>query len=117
MPQTGFRGQFMSRHAFQTSRRGDSADQAGAIGFGHLVARPGSNQVISAVRTAAGNLKLIPWDVSSDGWKINRLEGQDVTTGEAGTANSIAAVVAGARIITAVRTGAGTLKLITWEFQ
>jgi hypothetical protein len=98
-------------------RRGDSGEQAEEISSNALVALPNTHQMISAVQTAEGTLKLIPWGLffGPPPGKVHivREEGE----AEAGTASQITAVLAGDRIITAVRSGAGNLLLINWKFQ
>jgi hypothetical protein len=71
--------------------------------------RSEATSLVTAVQTAAGTLKLIPWAVGSDG-SISRLsEGA-----EAGKASGID-IARGRLFVTACRTDAGNLKLIGWE--
>jgi hypothetical protein len=97
------------------TRLNDSHTLAGAIGDNSLMSRP-DGKLISAVRTAAGNLKLIGWkvDVAGKFTRTGDSEGQ-----EAGAASLITLCQEGlgfepARIVTGVRTASNTLKLISW---
>ncbi|HBY80716.1 MAG TPA: hypothetical protein DEG47_27750 [Cyanobacteria bacterium UBA11148] len=95
----------------QVTRLGDSGTQAGAIRI-IAAASVGPDQVVTAVRTQNGNLKLIVWDISSDGKTVTRL-------GDSGNQAGVSDIIAVAslslgRVITAVRTAAGNLKLICW---
>ncbi len=56
----------------QVTRLGDSGTQAGATQI-IAAASVGPDQVVTAVRTQEGNLKLIVWDISSDGKTVTRL--------------------------------------------
>jgi len=94
----------------QVTRLGDSGTQAGAIRI--IAASVGPHQVVTAVRTQKGNLKLIVWDISSDGKTVTRL-------GDSGNQAGVSDIIAVAslslgRVITAVRTAVGNLKLICW---
>ena len=91
----------------------DTTRKAGTIGDNALMSRaPG---VISAVRTADGNLKLIAWAVSAAG-AISRA-GDSYNL--AGTASLITlcqdALSGDAPIVTAVRTADNNLRVITWD--
>ena len=67
---------------------------------------------ITAVRDGSGKLKLISWDYSPVLDKINRAHDSG-NQGE--VASRIAATgVTGFFVVTAYRTGAGRLKLISW---
>ena len=70
----------------------------------------GFNQVVTAVRTADNNLKLIAWKITESGDIIR--QGDAV----AGTAIKVS-IVKGRYIVTAVRTGEGNLKLIAWDLS
>jgi hypothetical protein len=93
-------------------RRGDSGGQAGFVGEIDA-ARLGTRQVLTAVRTQAGDLKLIAWRVNVDG-SVNRTGDSG---NQAGTASSIAIArpPSGNRYITACRTSTGSLRLISWD--
>jgi hypothetical protein len=72
----------------------------------------GPDQVVTAVRTQKGNLKLIVRDISSDGKTVTRL-------GDSGNQAGVSDIIAVAslslgRVIAAVRTAVGNLKLICW---
>jgi hypothetical protein len=67
--------------------------------------------VVTAVRTAEGNLKLITWEISADGRTVSRLADSGDQAGTIGD-NSLAALPDG--VVSAVRTAEGSLKLIGW---
>ena len=93
-------------------RRGDSGDQAGFVGE-IAAARHRDRQVVTAVQTQAGTLKLIAWSVASDGGVTRTGDSGD----QAGKASSIALArnANGEEWVTAVRTSAGDLKLLSWR--
>jgi hypothetical protein len=93
-------------------RRGDSGGQAGFVAE-ITAARHRQHQIINAVRTQAGTLKLIAWDVAPGG-AISRTGD---SSNQAGAASFIAvsANISGSRFVTACRTSAGRLKLISWD--
>src|SRR5690606_22944801 len=93
-------------------RRGDSANQAGFVGE-IAAARHRDRQVVTAVQTQAGTLKLIAWSVASDGGVTRTGDSGD----QAGKASSIALArnANGEEWVTAVRTSAGDLKLLSWR--
>ena len=93
-------------------RRSDSGVGAAGAVEGIAVAWIFSNLLVSAVRTGAGNLKLILWSVDSNGG-ITRISDSGNQAGEA----SFIAIAAGQRIVTAVRTGSNNLKLISWDLN
>jgi hypothetical protein len=65
---------------------------------------------LSAVRTGAGDLKLIGWSTGGD--TVSRLDDSGTQAGEV----SEIAMTRNLNItVTAVRTGSGTLKLISWD--
>lgn len=95
----------------------DSGHQAAGIEDNALVALP--DGIVSAVRIAENNLKLIAWSVDQAGTITRRGD----SAAQAGTSSHIQLLagpdVAGANghsvsLVTAVRTDAGNLKLITW---
>jgi len=99
------------------TRLKDSGNQAGAIGDNALAAH--GDGVVSAVRTAPGSLRLIAWSTTAAGVLTRRSD----SAGQAGAASLIEVVPgdgtpdsAGRSVstVTAVRTAAGALKLITW---
>ncbi|RMG56378.1 MAG: hypothetical protein D6723_00510 [Acidobacteria bacterium] len=90
-------------------RLGDAS--AGAISQVAMTAL--GNRVVTAVRTGGGYLKLIAWQVTSGG-EIERLG--DATAGAIGeVAITSLSSMEGDRVVTAVRTGSGYLKLIVWQ--
>jgi hypothetical protein len=93
-------------------RRGDSGGQAGFVSE-IATARHGQHQLVTAVRTQAGTLKLIAWNVASGG-AIGRTGDSG---NQAGAATSIALARNGntSRFVTACRTGSGRLRLIAWD--
>ena len=88
-------------------RLGDA--EAGEISA--LASAPlGARRIATAVRNAAGNIKVIVWEVEFDG-SIERLG-----SGEGGTTTRVAiAPLGNKRFVTAARTEAGTLKLTVWD--
>lgn len=81
-----------------------------------------SNRVVTAVKTAEGNLRMIPWHIAHDG-SISRLHGGNDPTfnnPDAGAVSEIDVVAYPAQfsvykhVVTAVRTAEGALKLIAW---
>ncbi len=95
------------------SRGPDSGEQAGAVSA--IAVTRVRNRTITAVRDGGGNLMLISWDDGLGTGPITRL---DDSEGQAGAVSVIAVhPVPGsnADLVTAVRTGAGKLKLITWQ--
>ncbi len=93
-------------------RRSDSGvEAAGAVG-GIAVTSIFPSRLITAVRTGAGNLKLILWSVDSNGGITRNSNSAD----QAGEASNIA-IAAGQRVVTAVRTGSDDLKLISWDLM
>jgi Pregnancy-associated plasma protein-A len=77
------------------------------------VAHVADGRVVTAVRTAGGNLKLIVWDISADGAQVTR-KGEF----EAGPATDIK--VCGFAIdlvVTALRDDNDDLKLIAWQIN
>jgi hypothetical protein len=101
----------------QISRAADSDNQAGAATRIAAVSIGGASQadVVTPVRTASGNLRLISWNVTNAGGAtITRLgDSRD----QAGEVSLIAASVNQNIILTAVRAGDGNLKLIAWRIS
>jgi hypothetical protein len=95
------------------SRLADSGGQAGGVGDNALMSRaPGA---VSAVRTNEGNLKLIAWEVSET-WYITRAGDSYNLAGEASIITLCQESLTGAApMVSAVRTGSGNLRLITWN--
>lgn len=71
----------------------------------------GAHGVITAVRAGNNTLKLISWEVASDGLSIRRL-----ADSQAGDASDID-IARGRLFVTACRAGNGNLVLISWEVQ
>jgi len=99
------------RSMYYFKREGDSGTLAGAVSE-IAAAKFGTSGVVTAVRDAAGALKLITWSVSSGG-AITRLH----DSGDAaGTASQMA--IADAKfLVTVCRTGTGAQKLISWSIS
>jgi hypothetical protein len=95
-------------------RRGDSGSQAGFVAE-IAAARHRQSQVVTAVRTQAGALKLIAWDVDANG-NITRTGDSGAQAGAA-TSIAIARNTTGNRFVTACRTASGRLKLISWNIN
>lgn len=95
------------------SRLNDSHGQAGSIGDNSLMVR--ASGVVSAVRTGSGGLRLIAWDISSTGW-IERAGDSYNLAGNASKITLCQDDLAGnAPVVSAVRTGSGNLRLISWS--
>ncbi len=98
------------------SRTGDSDDQAGAVS--EIAVTRNRNLTVTAVRDGSDDLLLISWNDDAGSGDIARLKD---THGQAGTASLIAIepgpAKSAADLITAVRTGAGDLKLISWRLD
>jgi hypothetical protein len=98
------------------SRLDDSANQAGEVS--EIAMTRNLNRTVTAVRTGSGTLRLISWSDNSDLSNINRLKD---SANQAGEATRIAiqpvGVASEADLVTACRTGAGILRLISWNLQ
>lgn len=103
----------ISANGNTVTRLGDSSNQAGQIGDNALMTRPGG-LMVSAVRTAAGTLKLISWCINAAGAIVRSID----SANQAGTASLITfcpdSLSGSAPIVTAVRTANNNLRLITW---
>ncbi|MEP7141750.1 MAG: matrixin family metalloprotease [Ferruginibacter sp.] len=95
-------------------RRGDSGSQAGFVSE-IAVARHNQHQAITAVRAQNGSLKLIGWNVSANG-SITRT-GDSASQAGAATSIAIARNASGSHFVTACRSGAGRLLLISWNIN
>lgn len=93
-------------------RRGDSNRQADFVAE-ITAARHRERQVVNAVRTQSGRLKLIAWRVNTNG-SIVRTGDSDNQAGRA-TSISLARQSTGSTFVTAVRTSSGNLTLISWS--
>ena len=77
------------------------------------VAQVADGRVVTAVRTSSGNLKLIVWDISTDGTQVTR-KGEI----EAGSATDIRVCgFALGLVVTALREDNHDLKLIAWRIK
>jgi hypothetical protein len=95
----------------QIQRR--QSGQAGAVSRISAASNPAGDRLVTAVRDGGGNLKVIVWAVTPQG-AISRLPGD----GAAGAVDNISATFVGSSgtlLATAVRDGAGNLKIITWR--
>ena len=93
------------------AKTGDSANQAGE-GSGFDIAR--GSRVVTAGRTRDGDLKLISWDVRSDG-SITRVGDSGTKAGIASAIKIVA--ISGTLFVTACRAGNGRLLLISWRLN
>lgn len=73
------------------------------------VANFATQGILTAVSTKAGTLKLIPWEIASDGSITRKGDGA-----EAGAASQID-IARGQKFVTALSNGGGNLMLISWE--
>jgi len=97
------------------ARLADSSNQAGEVS--EIALTRGLAGTVTAVRTGSGNLKLIAWDDGLGQGPIQRLTDSSNQAGEATLINiqPVDPIGGEADLVTAVRTGAGNLKLIAWE--
>lgn len=93
-------------------RRGDSGGQAGFVAE-IAAARHNQHQIVTAVRTQAGTLKIIAWNVAAGG-AITRT-GDSGNLAGAATSLAIARNTTGSRFVTACRAANGSLLLISWN--
>ncbi len=93
-------------------RQGDSGQQAGFVAE-IAVARQNEGRLLTAVRAQNGTLKLIGWRLAADASLTRTADSGN----QAGAATSIDIVrsISGSRFITACRTDAGRLMLISWQ--
>jgi hypothetical protein len=95
------------------TKLGDSGDQDKIRSLGDYrriaMSTLGEDIVVTAVRTATGNLKVITWGISRDGTRISRLG----DSGDWGIVKEIAI----ADTVTAVRTDSGRLRLASWDIS
>lgn len=75
--------------------------------------RSGASDVLTAVRAGDDTLKLIQWSVSADGAAISRIADSGSAAGEASGID----IARGRLFVTACRSGAGKLVLISWELR
>jgi hypothetical protein len=97
-------------------RLADSKNQAGAVS--EIAMTRNLNRTVTAVRDGGGKLLLISWSDNSDLSNITRLKDSG---DRAGAATQIAIQPVGgasdADLVTACRTGAGILRLISWNLN
>jgi hypothetical protein len=97
------------------TRRGDSGNQAGTA-TAIKVVTINSNLFVTACRAGDGHLLLISWRLNPNG-SLTRLADSGNQAGAIGEVSLLKLPLAGAseRIVTSVRAGDGTLKLIVWR--
>ena len=92
----------------QNSENQTEQTHAGAIS--EISIAVSGSRIVTAMRDGGGNLKLITWDIGTDG-SISRRG-----TAAAGAISKISiARVDSSRVVTAMRDGGGNLRLITWD--
>lgn len=100
-----------SADAANLTRLSDSLGEAGVIGEVRAISL-GSSQLVTAVSTQSGNVKLIVWDIDGQG-QVSR---SGDSAGQAGIAQSIALTRPEPElVVSAVVTNEGDLKLIAWH--
>lgn len=99
-------------------RRGDSGEQAGLVSeiattYSGIHSR--HLRVITAIRTNNNRLKLISWEIGSE--SITRTGDSGNQAGQATQIDISGSGTSGpdGKLVTAVRTASGTLKLISWQ--
>jgi hypothetical protein len=97
-----------------TKRLGDSGQLAGAISPGAIGVAGFGTDIVTAVETAAGNLRLITWSVSSSG-SIQRRGDSGVQAGSVSLVSCAPVDNPEQTLVTAVRVNSGDLKLIVWQ--
>lgn len=97
------------------TRRGDSGNQAGSATNIKIVAVTQS-LFVTACRTGDGSLRLISWQLNANG-SFTRLSDSGNAAGAVGEVSLIKLPLAGnsERVLTSVRAGDGSLKLIVWR--
>ncbi len=96
------------------SRRGDSGNQAGQASLNRILALS-STIMLTASRISSGRLRLISWRLNSNG-SLTRLSDSGNTAGNVSEISMVA--LPGSfprRVVTAVRTSGGNLRLIVWR--
>src|SRR5262249_7680725 len=96
------------------TRSGDSGSQADAVTVIRMVAL-GDGTFVVACRGASGNLKLITWQLNTDGSLTRLADGGSAPPEAVSEIALIDVSTAGGRVLTAVRASSGHLKLITWR--
>ena len=101
-------------------RLGDSGQQGEPASL--LDVGGGEGYLVTAIRDGGGNLKLISWKISPDGTVITRVADSGHVAGGIDRLSCVSLPKAGllfgsdpSRIVTAVRTKGGGLKLIVWQ--
>jgi hypothetical protein len=101
------------------SRLGDSERQAGEVSEISLVEIPaapsGDPRVVTAVRAADGSMVLIPWAIEDGGRSIRRIGFNHQQAGEATLIHAV--MDPSGRLVTSMRSGAGSLVLVTWDIS
>jgi hypothetical protein len=95
---------------FDMGRHGDSGNTAGFVSEIATLDESPNRQIITAVRTQSGTLRLISWRVNANGSVIRLGDSGN----QAGAASSIS-IARGSRIVVACRTSSGNLRLISWN--
>jgi hypothetical protein len=86
------------------------SQSAGAVSAVAIAPAGNFHGVITAVRDSGGNLKMVPWKLSSDGNTITR--GTDASAGAVGPQLAVAPLAQG--VAAAVRDADGDLRMTTW---
>jgi hypothetical protein len=97
------------------TRTGDSGEQAGHATYIDIASHISGTRLVTSCADSGGSLKLISWDASDDGSVITRLGDSGSQAGTARETSIIA--VSQDRLVTAVRTEEGDLKLIGWRLN
>ena len=97
------------------TRTGDSGEQACHATYIDIAGHISGTRLVTSCRDGGGSLKLISWDVNDDGSVITRLGDSGSQAGTATGTSMIA--VSQDRLVTAVRTEEGNLKLIGWRLN
>jgi len=96
------------------------SNQVGEVRDVAVMSRP-NGRIMTAVRNASDELQLILWVVAPDDfpmrpWSLYRSRTAGQSTGQASLINLCQEPLAGnAPLVTVVRTGSGSLKLISWR--
>jgi hypothetical protein len=102
----------------EITRTSDDGGSEGAVGEIAMAQSPlGDGRVIIAVSDGAGNLVLKNWEVDQFG-KLHRRGDTAIQGNGAGQATNLTIrSLSNGRVLTAVRTGSGNLKLIVWRIH
>ena len=101
-------------------RRGDTGDQADIITTTPDIAFIQDGQLVTAVRTQSGGLKITRWHYSNDGRTVTKMtdSGPLEQTGEIACVPSVIVCKNPSQahwLVTAIATNHGALKLIAWQ--